>query len=79
MLDLLIHNAQLPAGRVSMSVAVQGAKIVAVSAGLVAPAPQVIDAQGRLVNMHCDESDHPLSRHIETLGDDKHLNLLLIW
>ena len=24
--------------------------------------------RGRLVDMHCDESDDPLSRHIETLA-----------
>ena len=28
--------------------------------------------QGRLVDMHCDESDDPLSRHVETLAAETH-------
>ena len=50
MLDLLINNATLPDGRVGMSVAVRGEKIVEVSAGLSAPAHSVIDAQGMLLS-----------------------------
>jgi cytosine/creatinine deaminase len=29
-------------------------------------------AQGKLVDMHCDESDDPLSRHVETLAFETH-------
>ncbi len=50
MLDLLIHNATLPDGRTGMSVAVQGGQIVAVAAGLQAPAQQTLDAQGYLLS-----------------------------
>src|SRR5450830_463935 len=50
MLDLLIQNATLPDGREDMSVAVRAGKIVEVSAGLVAPAHELIDAQGRLLS-----------------------------
>jgi cytosine deaminase len=50
MLDLLIHNATLPDGRRTMSVAVQGGTIVAVAAGLQAPAHHTIDAQGQLLS-----------------------------
>ncbi|MEO8119877.1 MAG: amidohydrolase family protein [Rhodoferax sp.] len=50
MLDLLIQNATLPDGREDMSVAVRAGKIVEVSAGLVAPAHEVSDAQGRLLS-----------------------------
>ncbi|MBB1074121.1 amidohydrolase family protein [Rhodoferax sp. 4810] len=50
MLDLLIHNATLPDGRSAMSVAVQGGQIVAVAAGLQAPAQQTLDAQGYLLS-----------------------------
>jgi len=50
MLDLLIHNATLPDGRTGMSVAVQGGQIVAVAAGLQAPAHQTLDAQGYLLS-----------------------------
>jgi len=50
MLDLLIHNASLPDGRTAMSVAVQGDQIVAVAAGLQAPAHQTLDAQGYLLS-----------------------------
>jgi len=50
MLDLLLKNATLPDGRVGMSIAVRGEKIVEVSAGLDAPAHKVVDAQGLLVS-----------------------------
>ena len=50
MLDLLIHNATLPDGRQQMSVAVQDGAIVAVAAGLLAPAHHSIDAQGQLLS-----------------------------
>lgn len=50
MLDLLIQNATLPDGRSNMSIAVRGEKIVEVSAGLDAPAHEVVDAQGRLLS-----------------------------
>ena len=50
MLDLLIQNATLPDGRTNMSVAVRDGKIVEVSAGLNAPAHEVIDAQGWLLS-----------------------------
>ncbi len=50
MLDLLIQNATLPDGRKGMSVAVRGAKIVEVAAGLAAPAHQVLDARGLLLS-----------------------------
>ncbi len=50
MLDLLIQDASLPDGRSGMSVAVQGGKIVAVAAGLRAPAQQTLDAQGQLLS-----------------------------
>jgi len=50
MLDLLIHNATLPDGRTSMSVAVQGGQIVAVAAGLQARAQRTLDAQGYLLS-----------------------------
>jgi len=50
MLDLLIHNATLPGGRLAMSVAVQDGSIVEVAAGLQAPAHHNIDAQGQLLS-----------------------------
>lgn len=50
MLDLLISNATLPDGRVGMSIAVQDGKIVAVQAGLAAPAAQQLDAGGLLLS-----------------------------
>jgi cytosine deaminase len=50
MLDLLVQNATLPNGRTGMSVAVRGEKIVEVSAGMQAPAHQVLDAQGYLLS-----------------------------
>jgi cytosine deaminase len=50
MLDLLIHNATLPDGRTNMSVAVQNGRIVEVTAGLVAPAHETLDAQGQLLS-----------------------------
>ncbi|MEG0921070.1 MAG: amidohydrolase family protein [Comamonas sp.] len=49
MLDLLITNATLPDGRTNMSIAVQAGKITEVTAGLNAPAHEVVDAQGLLV------------------------------
>jgi cytosine deaminase len=52
MLDLLIHNATLPDGRTGMSIAVQGGRIVEVTAGLDAPAHEKLDAQGLLVAPH---------------------------
>lgn len=50
MLDLLIHNAALPDGRKTMSVAVRGGKIVEVTQGLQAPAHQTVDAGGMLLS-----------------------------
>ena len=50
MLDLLIHNASLPDGRTNMSVAVRGGRIVEVTAGLMAPAHETLDAQGQLLS-----------------------------
>ncbi|MBK9443668.1 MAG: amidohydrolase family protein [Comamonadaceae bacterium] len=50
MLDLLIHNANLPDGRSQMSVAVHAGKIVEVAAALQAPARQTLDAQGFLLS-----------------------------
>jgi len=50
MLDLLVKNATLPDGRSGMSVAVAGGKILEVSAGLDAPAKDVVDAQGLLLS-----------------------------
>jgi len=49
-LDLLIHNATLPDGRAHMSVAVQNGRITEVSAGLLAPAHETLDAQGQLLS-----------------------------
>ena len=49
MLDLLVKNATLPDGRSNMSVAVQGGKIIEVTAALDAPAHDVLDAQGMLL------------------------------
>ena len=50
MLDLLIHNASLPDGRTNMSVAVRAGRIVEVTAGLMAPAQETLDAQGQLLS-----------------------------
>jgi len=50
MLDLLIHNATLPDGRHTMSVAVQDGTIVEIAAGLQTPAHHSIDAQGQLLS-----------------------------
>jgi cytosine deaminase len=50
MLDLLIQNATLPDGRAGVTVAVRDGKIVEVTAGLDAPAHEVIDAHGRLLS-----------------------------
>jgi len=50
MLDLLVKNATLPDGRSGMSVAVAGGKILEVTAGLDAPAKEVVDAQGLLLS-----------------------------
>ena len=33
---------------------------------------EIAAERGKLVDMHCDESDDPLSRHIETLADETH-------
>jgi cytosine deaminase len=33
---------------------------------------EIAAAQGKLVDMHCDESDDPMSRHIETLSAETH-------
>ncbi|CAN7417772.1 amidohydrolase family protein [Variovorax sp. LjRoot84] len=52
MLDLLVHNATLPDGRSGMSIAVQGGRIIEVTAGLDAPAAERLDAQGLLVAPH---------------------------
>ena len=59
MLDLLITNATLPDGRTNMSVAVQGGRITAVTAGLQAPAAETIDAAGHLLSPpFCDPHFH---------------------
>jgi cytosine deaminase len=50
MLDLLIHNASLPDGRTNMSVAVRAGRIVEVTAGLMAPAHETLDAKGQLLS-----------------------------
>ena len=50
LLDLLVTNATLPDGRSGMSVAVREGRIVEVSAGLDAPAHEVLDAQGQLLS-----------------------------
>ena len=50
MLDLLVRNATLADGRSGMSVAVSGGRIVEVSAGLDAPAHEVVDAGGLLLS-----------------------------
>ena len=50
MLDLLIQNATLSDGRAGVTVAVRDGKIVEVTAGLDAPAHEVIDAHGRLLS-----------------------------
>jgi cytosine/creatinine deaminase len=49
MLDLLIHNASLPDGRTSMSVAVQNGQITEVTQGFKADARTSVDAQGQLL------------------------------
>jgi cytosine deaminase len=59
MLDLLITHANLPDGRTDMSVAVQNGYIVDVSAGLVAPARETLDAQSQLLTPpFCDPHFH---------------------
>ncbi|AVT12665.1 MULTISPECIES: amidohydrolase family protein [Paracidovorax] len=50
MLDLLIHDATLPDGRTSMSVAVQDGRIAEVTEGLRAPAHETVDAAGMLLS-----------------------------
>ena len=50
MLDLLVKNASLPDGRSGMSLAVRDGRFVEVTAGLAAPAHQVLDANGQLVS-----------------------------
>lgn len=54
MLDLLIHNANLPDGRKNMSVAVLAGKIVQVTEGPMAgaQAAETVDAQGYLLSPH---------------------------
>jgi cytosine/creatinine deaminase len=49
MFDLLITNATLADGRTNMSVAVRGGQILEVTQGLLAPALEVLDAQGQLL------------------------------
>jgi cytosine deaminase len=59
MLDLLIANASLPDGRTGMSVAVQNGRIAEVTPGLVAPAAEIVDAQGHLLSPpFCDPHFH---------------------
>ena len=59
MLDLLITNAALPDGRTGMSVAVQGGRIMEVTAGLCAPATDTVDAGGYLLAPpFCDPHFH---------------------
>ncbi|RDI16872.1 amidohydrolase family protein [Pseudacidovorax intermedius] len=59
MLDLLITHATLPDGRTDQSIAVQGGRIVEVSAGLDAPAHETLDAGGLLVAPpFCDPHFH---------------------
>jgi cytosine deaminase len=59
MLDLLIKNCALADGRTGMSVAVSGGKIVEVALGLVAPARQMVDANGQLLSPpFCDPHFH---------------------
>ena len=59
MLDLLVKNCALPDGRANMSVAVQGGKIAEVTAGLDAPAQEVVDATGYLLSPpFCDAHFH---------------------
>jgi cytosine deaminase len=53
MLDLLIHNATLPDGRLNMAIAVHEGRIVEVAPGLSpaqAPAHETLDAEGQLVS-----------------------------
>ena len=50
MLDLLIHHATLPDGRLNMSVAVQDGRITEITEGLRAPAHQTVDAGGMLLS-----------------------------
>ena len=50
LLDLLVTNATLPDGRSGMSVAVREGRIVEVTAGLNAPAQELLDAQGQLLS-----------------------------
>src|ERR1044071_7459924 len=49
MLDLIIRSANLPDGRQSIDIGIQGGKIAAVELALKATAGQEIDAKGRLV------------------------------
>jgi cytosine/creatinine deaminase len=59
MLDLLITHTTLPDGRTDMGVAVQGGRIVEVSAGLNAPAHETLDAGGQLLTPpFCDPHFH---------------------
>jgi cytosine deaminase len=49
MLDLIIRGANLPDGRQSVDIGIQGERIIAVEPGLQAQAGEEIDAHGRLV------------------------------
>jgi len=50
MLDLLIRNANLPDGRKSIDVGIEGGRIAAVEQRIAASARETIDASGRLVS-----------------------------
>ena len=50
MFDLIVRNANLPDGRRSIDIGIQGGKIVAVERNLQAQAQEEIDATGRLVS-----------------------------
>jgi cytosine deaminase len=59
MLDLLITHANLPDGRINMSVAVRDGRIVEVAEGLQALAHQTLDAAGQLLSPpFCDPHFH---------------------
>ncbi|MES2978784.1 MAG: amidohydrolase family protein [Pseudomonadota bacterium] len=59
MLDLIVHNANLPDGRSGMSIAVQDGKIVGLEPGLAAAAHETLDAGGMLVTPpFCDPHFH---------------------
>ncbi|XKM38542.1 amidohydrolase family protein (plasmid) [Rhizobium ruizarguesonis] len=50
MFDLIVRNANLPDGRKSIDIGIQGGKIIAVERNLQAQAQEEIDATGRLVS-----------------------------